>query len=71
MPASLDVVWNALDPRGAYGGWSFLYEIRQAQPISQSPLILRLDRRPRHSQAAFERIDWIPRAQPPATSDHA
>jgi hypothetical protein len=57
IPASLDAVWDALDPRGAYGGWNFLYEIRQAQPISQSPLILRLDRRPRHSEAAFERID--------------
>ena len=57
IAASLDAVWDALDPRGPYGGWNFPYEVRQAQPVSQSPLILRLDRRPRHSQSGFERID--------------
>lgn len=56
IPAPVNAVWDALDPRGCYGGWNFLYEIREATPISQSPLVLRLDRRPRHSSAAFERI---------------
>ncbi|WP_424362112.1 hypothetical protein [Methylocystis parvus] len=57
IPAPVNAVWAALDPRGPYGGWSFLYEVRRAEPISQSPLVLRLDRRPRHSSAAFERIE--------------
>lgn len=56
-PAPFDAVWRALDPRGPYGGWTFLYEIRQAAPVSQSPLVLRLDRRPRHSGEAFQRIE--------------
>lgn len=57
IAAPVNAVWEFVDPRGPYGGWSFPYEIHQATPISQSPLVLRFDGRPRHGGGAFEQIE--------------
>lgn len=51
MPADADAVWRALDP--TRGGFAFLYETRNLRAASGDPLLLRLERRPRHSHAEF------------------
>jgi hypothetical protein len=57
IPAPADAVWRVLDPRGPGGGWSFLYETRNAVRISDTPLVLELERRPRHSHEPFTRVE--------------
>ncbi len=57
VPAPVDTVWRALDPR--QGGFTFLYEIGGAQTISNEPLTLRLERRPRHSHEPFAPMEEV------------
>lgn len=57
VPAPVEAVWRILDPRGPGGGWTPLYETRNAAPLSLDPLVLGMERRPRHSDQPFARIE--------------
>jgi hypothetical protein len=59
IPAPLDRVARLLDPRGADGGWSFLYETRNAARIDEDPLVLAFERRPRGSHRPFEQVEEL------------
>lgn len=57
IPAPMEAVWRVIDPRGPQGGWTFLYETREAAPVAQEPLVLAMERRPRHSHQPFTRAE--------------
>ena len=56
VAAPLETVWRRLDPRAPEGGWTPLEETGEREILSNEPLVLASQRRPRQSDRPFARV---------------